>query len=183
MQGPGWRILYREERDRLLVSRLRWASGLATVGAMFLAVQITLSKGDDEAFRLIFALDYVVVSVATLFASWVTSLRRREVALTLGFDVALLAVMAMSFHATRTDLAAAPSSLVATMLGTTLFSWGAWAQGAAAATVVAYLAVLVTTPDPSFAASFGFVPSAAVVSVVSTRLIDGYRATSFERTW
>jgi len=43
MQGPGWRILYREERDRLLVSRLRWASGLATVGAMFLAVQITLS--------------------------------------------------------------------------------------------------------------------------------------------
>jgi len=56
------------------------------------------------------------------------------------------------------------------------------AQGAAA-TVVAYLAVLVTTPDPSFAASFDLVLSAAVVSVVSTRLIDGYRATSFERTW
>ncbi len=59
---------------------------------------------------------------------------------------------------------------------------GRVAQGAAA-TVVAYLAVLVTTPDPSFAASFDLVLSAAVVSVVSTRLIDGYRATSFERTW
>jgi signal transduction histidine kinase len=181
----GWQEVYGAEHERLLLGRLRWCAALALLGAAFLGAQNLLQGGPWMLPRLGFALAYAVASLLAWTSSCWTALRRRPVALAVGYVVALIAIMAHNYAELPADAGLAPAGFVALTVGVTvLLPWGARSQAiVGGATLVGYAWVLAHAPQPLVPGALGLVLSMVVVAVVAAELIERYRASSVKRAW
>src|SRR5690349_20290357 len=180
-----WRSLYLRERDQLLLARLRWCAGLATLGSVLLAIQSLVLAAPTMQVVLAFAVVYSAASVTTWALSHTPVARRAAMALALVYVGVLIAAIAEQYALVSNGAGLAPAGFVALMVGViVLLPWGAPPQSTVAlASLVGYGWVLAHAPSAPNLEAMGLVISMAVVSVAGAELIERYRARSFERTW
>ena len=180
-----WVRRYVEDRDAALLTRIRWCVGLSLLGSALMLAQLLVVGSRGAPMRFVYPAVYGSVC---LVAGWLTyrpHSERHAMPLALGFILALSGALTANFLDVRADAESMPGAFVAIMMGTTLLlPWGTGAQAlASAAALGGYAAIVVTAPTAPNLQTVVLVVSAAVVAVAGAKLVDAYRATSFERTW
>jgi signal transduction histidine kinase len=180
-----WVRRYAEDRDATLLSRIRWCVGLSLLGTLLMLGQLLVVGCGGSPMRLLFPIVYGTVCLLTGALTYAAGWERRSMGLALAFVLLLTATMTSNFIGVRADENSMPGAFVAIMMGVTLLlPWGAWAQAVASgAALVGYAAVVATGPNSPNLQTVVLIVSAAVVAVAGAKLVDVYRATSFERTW
>src|SRR5579884_2761949 len=159
-----WRTRYREHLDGLLLERLRWAAALGVLSAAASAVLDGILAGPELGTRLRFAAAYLATSLIALALSGLSWGRRRAAAVTTGFALLLVAIMAVNFTRLDSDARLAPAAF-----GTVVVGIGVLVPVGRRMHEVIGLAALVV--------------SLVGVALAAARLIERYRAAWFERTW
>ena len=180
-----WVRRYAEDRDAVLLSRIRWCVGLSLLGTVLMLAQLLLVGCGGNPMRLVFPLVYGTLCVVTGSLTYLPHCRSRSMPLALAFVLLLTGAMTANFLGVRADSDSMPGAFIAIMMGVTLLlPWGATAQAVASgAALVGYAAVVATGPNPANLQTVVLILSAAAVAVAGAKLVDVYRATSFERTW
>jgi signal transduction histidine kinase len=180
-----WRTRYREHLDVLLVERLRWAAGLGALSAMVSAVLDELLAAPELRIRLRFAVAYLATSLLALALSGLRWGKRRAAAVTTGFALVLVAILAVNFTRLDSDALLAPAAFGTVVVGIGVFvPLGRRMHeliGLGALAGYAYVASRGAAPPNAGAAAL--VASLVVVALAAARLIERYRAAWFERTW
>jgi signal transduction histidine kinase len=180
-----WARRYAEDRDAVLLTRIRWCVGLSLLGTLLMLTQLLLVGSGGTPMRLVFPVVYGTLCLATGSLTYVPQCQRRSMPLALCFVLLLTAAVTANYLGVRVDAESMPSTFVATMMGVTLLlPWGARPQAVASVAALAgYAAVVATGPTPLNLQTIVLLVSSAAVAVAGAKLVDVYRATSFERTW
>jgi signal transduction histidine kinase len=181
----GWRRLYRDDCDAILLSRVRWCVVLSLLGGVLQTLQAVLLWPPDVTARLVSCLATASVSVGAGVAAMLAP-RRWATGLAVGYVLSLTAsVTANVLELPQSSRDVASAGFVAITLGSTLLlPLGAVPQAlVSAGTLLAYVLLLAVLPWHPDLGAICLVVSAAGVAVVGAKLIDRYRATSFQRTW
>ncbi|HYC23851.1 MAG TPA: GAF domain-containing sensor histidine kinase [Candidatus Bathyarchaeia archaeon] len=177
--------LYRREHEELLIGSLRWCTLLALGGSLFLSVQGVVLSEPGLRMRLSFQLGYAVASLAILALSFSRFVRRHATASALGYVLTIFIVMAHDYSTIPQDTEIAPAGFIAVVVGAmVLLPWGVWPQAVCGAGAIAGFAwVSWNTAGPVNLGAVALVVSLAAVSVAAAELIERHRAASFERAW
>ena len=183
--ASAWQRRYRASQDALLLRRLRWCIALTVLGVLVASFGVVLEWPVGLGKRLGFSFKFAAVCLA----AWelVRSRRARAYArgLALAYVVVLIALVTATLQALPSQVPAMASSVVALMMGSALMlPWGGAMQGVACALAVAAYAWLAgMEPGPLSLGALSSVLTAVPVAIVGARMMDEYRANSFERSW
>jgi signal transduction histidine kinase len=183
--APTWQTRYREHLEALLVERLRWCARLCALSAAVSAALDWALAGPDLGTRLGFALAYLTTSLLALSLCGLGWGRRHIAAVTAGFALLLIAILAVNFAHLETDALLAPAAFGAVVVGVgVLLPLGArMHELIGLGALAAYVVVLWRVGVPPNAGAAALVVCLIVASVVAARLIERYRTAWFERTW
>jgi signal transduction histidine kinase len=180
-----WRTRYREHLDALLLERLRWAAGLGALSAAVSAALDAILAGTELGIRLRFAAAYLATSLLALALSGLRWGQRRAAAVTTGFALLLIAIMAVNFTRLDSDARLAPAAFgtVVVGIGVLVPVGRRMHEVIGLAALAGYAWVAADGPAPPNAGAAALVVSLVGVALAAARLIERYRAAWFERTW
>ncbi len=155
------------------------------LGVTIAALGVLAERPAAMGVRLGFALKFGAVNLAAWELGRSRSVRGQGRLLALGYVVTMAVLNAACLLRVPRDVLVGPASSVALMMATALLlPWGALPQAiTCAAVAVAYGWLLGHLPGPANFSAIGLVLTTIPVSVVGARLVDHYRAASFERAW
>src|SRR5689334_3457388 len=145
-----WVRRYAEDRDAVLLSRVRWCVGLSLLGTALMLGQLVVVGAREGPMRFVFPAAYSAVCLVTIALSYHRASHRRAMELALGFVLLLTGTVTANFVGVRAYAESVPGTFVAIMMGVTLLlPWGARAQAVASVAALAGYATVVTTgPNP-----------------------------------
>jgi signal transduction histidine kinase len=181
--ADAWRRRYGAHRKALLLRRIRWCVGLTMLGVMVAAAGVAVQSLPFR--RLAFAFKFTAACLATWELTRTRSGRTHATALAVGYVGVMAALITATLRNLPAEAAVAPASFVGLMTGTALLlPWGAATQGLVCLlSLTAYGVLAVFQPAAAGSTAATSVIVALPVTMVGARMIEEYRATSFQRSW
>jgi len=180
-----WRAACEEERDRVLLLRLRWCAALVIACNAGSSLLSAVLRHPDWALELQSWMWTSLISAPVAALTTLSVMRRWAAPLGVAYLLTLTATLTQSASVLPALASLVPATMVALMLGTTLLlPWGTAYQAlVCTGAVVGFMIVAGHGAIRPLLPATCLVTSAGLVAALGAALVDRYRVTAFERAW